>query len=462
LEQREVPAVFLVGDTADTSGLLPTGGTGTAANPFQIGSLRSAIERANLTPGIADVIRFDATLLNQTITLDTSNAPLTFAAGAKTTIDGQTRNVTVDGGGTTRLQRVFTVNTGASAGISNITIQNGIDNLPSGVEPLGGGGIRNAGTMALTGVTLTGNVSRNNSIGGGAIFNALGARAALTRCEILNNQAQSPLSTDFVPGGGIANQGTLTIIDTTIRSNTASSNGAGIENRGVLAVRNSTISNNTHSAQFGASGGGIFNAGVMSLTNATISRNQAAFAGGGIFNANTGSAALLNCTITENMALAGGGIRVQAPNAGKTFRMRNTIVSGNDNSSESDDDLSGDPESPRAPGDVPVFASYCLIGTMSNVVVIGIGNQFNVNNPMLGNLQDNGGPTFTHEPLSGSPAINTGDPNGFGLPVFDQRGPLFFRVRGGRVDIGAVEVQAGSFPAIASLFFRPGRDRRYH
>jgi len=75
------------------------------------------------------------------------------------------------------------------------------------------------------------------------------------------------------------------------------------------------------------------------------------------------------------------------------------------------------------------------------------GDQININ-PMLGPLQDNGGPTLTHALLPGSPAINAGDPNFIPPPDFDQRGPGFTRVVCGRIDIGAFEVQqAGCSPA---------------
>ncbi len=43
---------------------------------------------------------------------------------------------------------------------------------------------------------------------------------------------------------------------------------------------------------------------------------------------------------------------------------------------------------------------------------------------MLGPLQNNGGPTFTHELLTGSPAIDTGNPSFTPPPANDQRGPL--------------------------------------
>ena len=60
---------------------------------------------------------------------------------------------------------------------------------------------------------------------------------------------------------------------------------------------------------------------------------------------------------------------------------------------------------------------------------------------MLGPLANNGGPTKTHALLAGSPAIDAGDPNfnAMNLP-YDQRGAGFPRVRNGRLDIGAYEL----------------------
>src|SRR5207244_7651646 len=66
---------------------------------------------------------------------------------------------------------------------------------------------------------------------------------------------------------------------------------------------------------------------------------------------------------------------------------------------------------------------------------------------MLGPLQNNGGPTFTHALLPGSPAIDAGDPNFTPPPYYDQRGPVFWRVRNGRIDVGSFEVQQGTAPS---------------
>jgi hypothetical protein len=60
-------------------------------------------------------------------------------------------------------------------------------------------------------------------------------------------------------------------------------------------------------------------------------------------------------------------------------------------------------------------------------------------NPLLGPLQNNGGPTQTMALLPGSPAINAGDPTD--APAYDQRGPGFPRLVNGHIDIGAFEVQ---------------------
>jgi hypothetical protein len=74
--------------------------------------------------------------------------------------------------------------------------------------------------------------------------------------------------------------------------------------------------------------------------------------------------------------------------------------------------------------------------------LIGPGDQINTD-PLLGPLQDNGGPTLTHMLLPGSPAIDAGDPNFTPPPSRDQRGPCFYRVFGRRIDVGSVETQPG-------------------
>jgi hypothetical protein len=82
--------------------------------------------------------------------------------------------------------------------------------------------------------------------------------------------------------------------------------------------------------------------------------------------------------------------------------------------------------------------------------------------PKLGPMVYNGGPIFldgsnlpTRALLTGSPAINAGDPTAVagvnGVPLNDQRGVPFARVYGGRIDIGAVESQPNPLPGDFNL-----------
>jgi predicted outer membrane repeat protein len=64
-----------------------------------------------------------------------------------------------------------------------------------------------------------------------------------------------------------------------------------------------------------------------------------------------------------------------------------------------------------------------------------------VEDPLLGALQNNGGPTLTMLPGAGSPAIDSGSNAAAAGIVFDQRGTGFARIANGTVDMGAVEVQ---------------------
>ena len=218
-------------------------------------------------------------------------------------------------------------------------------------------------------------------------------------------------------GGGIWNDNaTLTVNDCTISGNSA---GVGIFNFGKPGPATMTINNSTISGNSGDIGGGISNNGntggsaTLTVTNSTISGNSAIL-GGGIYNSGGagGSVTLTvtNSTISGNSAdISGGGIF----NDGGTLNLNSSIVANS---------AGGDGE--RGAG--TVNAQYSLIEDSS----IGFVNGTNTGNvsgqdPMLGPLKDNGGPTFTHELLTGSAAINAGDPNFTPPPDFDQRGTGF-------------------------------------
>jgi len=173
-----------------------------------------------------------------------------------------------------------------------------------------GGGIHNSGTMTLNNTTVSGNTA--SSYGGG-----IGNDGTLT----LNNSSVSG-NTANGAGGGIYNLGTLTLNNSSVSGNTANGAGGGIYNVSTLTLNNSTISGNMANG----AGGGIDNDfGTATLNNSTVSGNTANGAGGGIYNGNT--ATLNNSTVSGNTANgAGGGIYIYTYG---TLTLNNSTVSGN-------------------------------------------------------------------------------------------------------------------------------------
>jgi hypothetical protein len=216
-------------------------------------------------------------------------------------------------------------------------------------------------------------------------------------------------------GGGIDNGGTLIIADTTI-SNNGNASGGGLFNggSGTATLVNSTVSDNTAGSPFGAEvGGGIFNEGTLALTSCTLSDNQGFYTfapegedphtyGNGLLNGRFGSATLTNTLIANSLF-------------GDCVSWGGTVA----------------------------FEGISLIED-GGCDAVAEGQR--VGDPKLGPLADNGGPTLTHALLSGSPAIDAGDPYFTPPPEFDRRGEGFVRVYNERIDIGSFELQPLSQP----------------
>jgi hypothetical protein len=297
-----------------------------------------------------------------------------------------------------------------------------------------GGGVDNDGTLTLDGVVISGNSAGDFSPEGGGVFNS--GRLTVTGSLINQNGASGPDSAGS--GGGIYNykSGTLTLMDTTVDANYAMGSGpwgGGISNFGSIYVYGTTISNNT------AKNTGNLNAGW----------------GAGIFNG--GSLQLVDSTVSGNQCLGsnldqGGGVFA---GGSASAVIRNSTIAGNQcqtggglvvwgssvdvrnsvfaNSAVLKPDLSGSLTS----------SAYDLFQNSTGGSGFGPTDLLDVD-AQLGPLQDNGGPTQTMALMSESPAIDSGDNTG--APDWDQRGPGYPRIVNGTIDRGAFEVQNTAGP----------------
>ncbi|NER98781.1 MAG: hypothetical protein F6J86_33990 [Symploca sp. SIO1B1] len=406
IDQTPAPLISLTVDTLvdENDGVLIPGDV----------SLREAILFA--LPGAT--INFDPSLAGGTIDLTLGELII----DKDLTINGLGADkLTISGNNTSR---VFKVDDGNPNNLINLEIS-GLTIAEGSTDE--GGGIFSTETLSITNSTI-----RNNQAGdtGGGLYNDGGI------LNIYNSIIRDNIG--HTDTGGIENRGTMMIDNSTISNNQGGSFAGGIRNlSGTATITNSTISGNKANSGGGISNGGY---GALLIANSTISGNSALDSGGGIY-ASSGSLRVFNSTITLNTADSdgdnldnddGGGINALSSS---TVEVKNTIIAGNFDKSNSGN------INPDVAGDF-INSSFNFIGdaTGSNSFTNNVdGNQVGTSahpiDPMLGDLQDNGGPTFTHAPLPGSPVLDAANPLA-GVTV-DQRG--ISRPQGEGFDIGAVE-----------------------
>lgn len=404
------------------------------------GSLRQALADANS----GDTIQFAPALNGQTIVLTSDelviDKSITISGPGPSQLTVRRNSV----GGTPAF-RIFHVTTGHTVTIEGLKITDGAF-LASG-----GGVFNEQATLTVNNCDVSGNFSGTS--GGG--FYSSGASAGLT---ILNSIVSGNVATGMGyggEGGGINSGGTLTVANSIVSGNsvagfsnppypgsaggifsggtaeisnsTISANSTGgIVNSGPMTITSSTISGNTTTG----SGAGISNFGPLTIINSTISGNSASFKGfgdgGGILSRNA-PLTITHCTITGNTIGIIQGFGACIYNGG-TLEIGDTILNA-----------SGTGGNIYNSGTV-ISHGYNLSNDNGGGFLTATGDQINAL-PMLGPLENNGGPTFTHKLLTSSPAINAGAPNFTPPPSYDQRGPGYPRVVGGRIDIGSFEVQ---------------------
>jgi len=324
-------------------------------------------------------------------------------------LDGE-GNLTVDGN---ERHRVFWIRKGVVAELRGFLVTGGTSGFQEDA-----GGINNNGTLTLINSTVSGNSADYGDLArGGGVTNYQGT-LTLINSTVSGNTATS--------GGGIYNYGgTLTLTNSTVSGNTATGDldyGGGIwHGGGDLTLINSTVSGNT--AYYG---GGIHSSGTPTLINSTVSGNTAT-SGGAINYSGTGTLMLISSTVSGNSAAEGGSIR----NLRGTVTLTNTLV-------DDDCQVSEGPSIVSLGYNIESPGGTCGFDQPTDQVNVS-AVQLN-----LGPLQDNGGPTMTHELGAGSVAIDKipqadcVDADGQRLTT-DQRGEP--RPAGDRCDVGAFEVQ---------------------
>jgi hypothetical protein len=348
------------------------------------------------------------------------------------------KNVTISGPGPDRLsidgnqanfQCVFGVANSNTVTISGLTVTNGDCGIYS-----------DHASLTVTNCVVTAN-NGHSSVGGIGINDTLGPTVRVERrndCDAREAYGDRPAGFAMLTvancvisdnsGSGVQNfSAIVTIIDSTISGNFADNSvggfgqGGGIYTDGGKLPGDLTVINSTISGNFASLDGGGIDSGFSGLTilNSTISGNSTGDPdegrAGGI---GASSVTLLNSTVTGNSAAICGGV------CGGTVEIGNTILNAN--------------ASGNIDGTVTSHG-YNISSDDGDGHLNGPGDQINTD-PLLGPLRNHGGPTLTHMPMRGSPAIDAGDPN-TPPPDHDQRGACFLRVFGPRIDVGSVETQ---------------------
>jgi hypothetical protein len=326
-------------------------------------------------------------------------------------------------------------NTGSIATISGSTLANNNARYGGAIDNTG------AGTVSITGSTLSGDTSSASTAkGGGGIFTTSSAANALTvtGCTLSGNTAA-------FEGGALMTYNSIANVSNSTFSNNTARYGGGIGDfNSILTISGSTFTGNAASGS-GAIGGGLFDKGNLTVVNSTFAGNKAN-SGGGLF---IQSGTLTNVTVANNEAGAaalgnGGGI----DQAGGFFpTLKNTLVAGNFNVAGGgffqDDDVSGTLAGQNNLISDGTGMTGLTNGTNGNQIGNVAGNPY-VIDPLLTALGNYGGPTQTMALLPGSPARAAGTTSGI-TATTDQRGPGFARIVAGTIDIGAFQTQGFVF-----------------
>ncbi len=342
-------------------------------------SLRSAIQKANESDSLTKIILPDGVYTFRRSDVDNADdgVDLDITGDVKIIGAGES-HVVIDAQG---LDRIFEVHAGATAFIAGATLLNGRADH--------GGAVRNDGELHLENVRVRNSIASQS---GGGIYNT--GVSTVNKSTLDGNRTENPLGAG---GGAIANVGSLEVWRSTLSNNVSLGGALNLGGGGAIAsqqadssllVSLSTLSGNSTAS---GSGGGIYASGPVDIVSSTIVNNSADTGlGGGIFAA--AELGIRSSIVAQNRSV--GGSDVDAVALGRLIR------SGGGN----------------------------LVGSLrTRLTGVGIFDRDQVGSldepldAMLGPLRDNGGPTASHLPLPGSPALDLGFSD-FSIANADQRG----------------------------------------
>ena len=369
-----------------------------------------------------DVVVFAASLVAAPATITLSSSPIVIEK-ALTILGPGPGLLTVSGGGTVRV--LYVAPTGTLT-VSGIRITGG--------WTTGGGhgaGIFNLGALTVQRSHIVSNVTRNNTNGGGI---ANDGTLTVEDSLIANNEAGQY-------GGGLVNSGTAFLRRTTLRNNHAGSDiafglGGGIQNYNRVTVEDSLLADNGASSQSDH----LMNNGVAIFLRSTITGGSCCNIAAGPMQNGASSGAQPELHLVNSTLLTPRGVL----NSGKLVVTQSTVITVEDGAYAID--TFAHPNPPNAPP-IAFLRNSIVIGRLfGNVTQDGPNNINNSPGLELASgvpvLRNNGGPTPTVNLLPTSAAIDAGDntkaldPDGLGL-LTDQRG--FARMVNETVDLGAVE-----------------------
>lgn len=325
------------------------------------------------------------------------------------------------------------------------------------------GGAVSAGAAYLTGTTVRdANVSASTTsayggVFGGGVFGMYGV--VMTDSTVTGVEVHVSAAKDaYAKGGGVGSPMTVIMERSTVSNNSVHGTpGFGPGEQGVYlsaiggggvyimtiprssavpsSIAHSTISGNAAicEGEIGAytrgGGGGLGTWAPLPVTivNSTVSGNRTNLNGGGLYTREKGALVLANATIADNRADNGAGIADAAASSPYPLETNSSIVADNH------------PFTADTADQVVTLHDISGAANLITSANAALPADTLSDDPLLGPLADNGGPTLTHALAVDSPAIDAGSNDG-GLET-DQRGGSYVRTSGDATDIGAFEAQ---------------------